>query len=142
MSIDWSEGLPLMIGPYDRADRDVAGDGRVLGGRRPRRADDQTVRGTAGATLPPPHLLPGLQLRRSGLGDSSGAGTVYTFSTVYRRRPGLHSRHKRHRPPGRGRAPVRAARGKEQHLAIGDAVTVEFAPVVDNGDPLPVYRVR
>ena len=80
--VDWSEGLPL----DDRAlrgrpDRDVTGDRGLLGGRRARGAADQALR-----RLPPPVPAPDLLPRASN--DlpwvRPAAGTVYTFSTIYR----------------------------------------------------------
>jgi uncharacterized protein len=146
MTIDWSEGLPFMIGPYEvgltETSPETAGywEGVAAGELRIKRCAN------CGRHLHPRRIFcPQCSSHDLQWLKASGEGVVYTFSTVHRA------------PSAEFEAPytngiVELAEGvhlfgrligkDHAQIAIGDAVTVEFGPVRPGGDRLPLYRVR
>lgn len=144
--IDWAEGLPLMTGPYmvglTETSPETAGfwAGVASGQLRIKRC------ASCERYLHPRRIFcPQCSSNELRWLDASGAGTVYTFTTIYRS------------PSPEFDAPytngiVELAEGvhlfgrligkEHDQIAIGDPVTVEFGPVRPGGDRLPVYRVR
>lgn len=144
--IDWSEGLPLMIGPYEvgltetSPETGAYWDGVRRGELMIKHCQD------CGRYLHPRRIFCP-QCMSNQLADvrSNGSGVVYTFSTVYRA------------PSAEFEAPYtngiveldegvflygRLTGREPEAISIGARVEVDFEPVQAGGDPLPVYRVR
>lgn len=143
--IDWSEGLPFMIGPYEvgltETSPETAGywDGVRDGELRIKRCDD------CGEHLHPRRIFcPECRSNSLAWVAVEGRGEVYSFSTIYRA------------PSPEFEAPytngiVRLVEGvylfgrfigkPHDTIRVGDAVTVEFDTVRVDGQRLPVYRV-
>jgi len=144
--IDWSEGLPFKIGPYEVGLTETAPEtaGYWAGVER----GELMIKRCAGCGrhLHPRRIFcPGCTSNDLAWVRSSGRGTVYTFSTVYRA------------PTEEFEAPYtngiveleegvflygRLVDGDGAEIAIGDPVEVDFEAVRAEGEVLPVYRVR
>lgn len=142
---DWANGLPLMVGPYEvgltETSPETTGFWEGVG-----RGQLMVKRcAGCGTWLHPRRILcpncrsDALEWRRS-----AGTGTVYSFSTVY------------HPPSSAFAAPYtnglieldegpflfgRILADAEEDIAVGSRVSVEFGPVVEGGDVLPLYRL-
>jgi uncharacterized protein len=144
--IDWSEGLALRIGPYDvgltETSPETAGywEGVAHDELRIKRCQG------CGRHLHPRRIFcPQCRSHELAWVRAGGAGTVYTFSTVYRS------------PSPEFEAPytngiVELAEGvhlfgrligkDHDRITIGDKVQAEFGAVVPGGDRLALFRVR
>jgi uncharacterized OB-fold protein len=142
--VDWSEGLVLMMGPYEVGLTETSPEtaeywaGVARGELMIKRCDECGD-----------HLYPRRMFCPRDMSDqlewiqASGRGTVYTFSTVYR-------------APDRGlEVPYtngiveldegvylygRLVGKEDERFEIGDMVEVEFASVVEGQPKLPVFR--
>ena len=144
--IDWSEGLPLMIGPYEvgltETSPETAGywEGVEEGVLRIKRCT------TCGRYLHPRRIFcPQCRSYELAWLDAAGTGAVYTFSTVYRAPASEFE------PPYTNgivehEAGVhlygRLVGTDPELIGVGDRVSVEFAVLVEGGQKLPVYRVE
>jgi hypothetical protein len=145
MTIDWSEGLPLMIGPYEvgltETSPETAGywEGVEEGVLRIKRC------ASCGRHLHPRRIFcPQCRSNELAWIDVAGGGVVYTFSTVYRAPDSGFE------PPytngivelDEGVHLFGRLVGKEPELIrIGDPIAVDFAVLVDGGQKLPIYRL-
>jgi hypothetical protein len=144
--IDWSEGLPLMIGPYEvgltetSPETSAYWEGVGRGELMIKRCKD------CGDHLHPRRIFcPNCGSNELADLKSGGTGVVYTFSTIYR-------------PPSEEfEAPYtngiveldegvflygRLVGSEPEAISVGDRVEVDFEPVQAGGERLPVYRVR
>jgi hypothetical protein len=143
--IDWSEGLPLMIGPYEvgltETSPETSGywDGVGRGELMIKRCAD------CGRHLHPRRIFcPNCTSNDLADLKAAGTGVVYTFSTVYR------APSEEFEPPytngivelDEGVFLYGRLIGEPGAISVGARVEVGFEPVRAGGQVLPVYRVR
>jgi uncharacterized OB-fold protein len=143
--IDWGNGLPMMIGPYEVGLTETspetvefwAGVGR----------GELLVKhcSSCGAYLHPRRILcPECRSDQLAWEVSSGRGTVYSFSTIYHPPNELFVGPYTNGIIELAEGPYLFGRILSDEIAdihVGAGVTVEFAPVIDGGDVLPQYRL-
>ena len=145
MTIEWSEGVPLLAGPiligWTETSPETAG---FWEGVRSHRLRVKRCRSCGRHLYPRRILCPACHSDELDWIDSTGLGTIYSYSTI-------------HRAPTREfEVPYtigiveldeevymfgRIVNDGPGECSIGDRVEVRFAPVKPGGEELPVYQV-